>query len=389
MAILAGVATTLFATALLCLCPLFADGASCTELPKAKRIQHAARAVQRAPFGTFNTTGNWSYLVPRKPDDVQVTFVIYRNGFAPIEYRIGGNTRYLTGILNSSITIICHDLPKNYRKEAVVLINELLSHKKSDTLIYVRWNVGDCEAKTTPGDFYYCPAGASSSNADFYQQAAGDSRLVARQAARFLSSLVYMHDWTYKLDSVHFIGFGIGAHIGAFLAEELSSIELYLGRLTALDPARFLFEDTGLNHLSRDSASFVDVVHTSDCHGLVKPVGHVDFYVNGGGMQPGCTDAMCSHVRALSYYTSSIAKCDMVAYAAPDYDLNTSSSIFGYRSFLNDVTGLYYLKTKPNFPYCSTDDSTPTPTSITSRSVCSGRFAIVLMASHFLLQSWL
>ena len=44
--------------------------------------------------------------------------------------------------------------------------------------------------------------------------------------------------------------------------------------------------------LSRDSADLVDVIHTDGTgfmsYGLLEPLGHMDFYPNGGAWQPGC-----------------------------------------------------------------------------------------------------
>lgn len=46
--------------------------------------------------------------------------------------------------------------------------------------------------------------------------------------------------------------------------------------------------------LSKSDADFVDVIHTNGRKtinmglGLYEPMGHVDFYPNGGKTQPGC-----------------------------------------------------------------------------------------------------
>lgn len=41
--------------------------------------------------------------------------------------------------------------------------------------------------------------------------------------------------------------------------------------------------------LTRDDANFVQVIHTNaGILGESAPIGHIDFCVNGGTMQPGC-----------------------------------------------------------------------------------------------------
>lgn len=336
-----------------------ADGATRTSCIKpATSRQRAPSSVERAPFGTFNTSGNWSYLVPRYPGDVKVTFIIFRKGHDPFQYRMGDDIQLLTK-LKGNITVFTHDLPPAYSSEVNDLIDQLL-RLEDKTVIHLRWNVADCAGKQhTLRDFYYCPEGPNH-GADLYQQAAGDSRLVARQAARFLNSLLSARDSEDNLDNVHFIGFGIGAHVGALLAEELSFAGLQLGRLSALNPTQFLFEDTNLSRLSQDSARFVDVVHTSACLGMTKPLGHIDFYVNEGETQPGCSTKMCSHVRALTLYGTSIAKCSVLRRAVPKKvtpDNEGVSAIFGYWCFEDNVTGSFRVKTGHVYPYCPVSES--------------------------------
>lgn len=60
-----------------------------------------------------------------------------------------------------------------------------------------------------------------------------------------------------------------------------------------MDPAKPGFESPipiHIEHLTRDDAEFVDVIHTAaGTLGFVESLGHVDFFPNSGrAPQPGC-----------------------------------------------------------------------------------------------------
>ena len=61
-------------------------------------------------------------------------------------------------------------------------------------------------------------------------------------------------------------------------------------RITGLDPAMPGFLTVSRrSKLDRNDAQFVDVIHTNAFfQGQLQESGHVDFYVNGGVVQPGC-----------------------------------------------------------------------------------------------------
>ncbi|KAG2462914.1 LIPR2 protein, partial [Polypterus senegalus] len=100
-----------------------------------------------------------------------------------------------------------------------------------------------------------------------------------------------------------------------------------------LDPAEPYFQYTPLEvRLDPSDAAFVDVIHTDAApmipnlgFGLMQPVGHMDFYPNGGKEMPGCDKnaisdiididgiwegtrnfVACNHLRPYKYYTESI-----------------------------------------------------------------------------------
>lgn len=73
--------------------------------------------------------------------------------------------------------------------------------------------------------------------------------------------------------------------------------------LSGLDPAEPHFSKTDpIVRLDPTDADFVDVIHTdagpflSGGLGISEPVGHVDFYPNGGIEQPGCRGGVLSYM---------------------------------------------------------------------------------------------
>ncbi|CAG9825648.1 unnamed protein product, partial [Phaedon cochleariae] len=129
---------------------------------------------------------------------------------------------------------------------------------------------------------------------------------------------------------VHVVGFSLGAHVAGFAGKNLKDVLGYsFMRITGLDPALPFFATLKNDwKLDASDASFVDVIHTSaGSFGKLEATGHVDFYVNGGSLQPFCHKApyppLCSHIMAGIYFAESIrnrmnpfigVKCDNFAY---------------------------------------------------------------------------
>ena len=97
--------------------------------------------------------------------------------------------------------------------------------------------------------------------------------------------------------TLHLVGHSLGAHICGVAALELKNRQTSwrVSRITGLDPAQPCFRNVRLDlKLDHTDAPFVDVIHTNGRYmtrmslGLSEPMGHVDFYANGGRSQPGC-----------------------------------------------------------------------------------------------------
>ncbi|KAM9847480.1 inactive pancreatic lipase-related protein 1-like [Aulostomus maculatus] len=161
-----------------------------------------------------------------------------------------------------------------------------------------------------------------------YAQAANNARVVAAQVASMITFL--MAHYKQKADKFHIIGHSLGAHTAGDASSRIGG----LARITGLDPVEPYFKNTNASVcLDKSDATFVDVIHTDGLPfdtklglGMSQPIGHIDFYPNGGELMPGCQankgrptelddiwqgtkkfDA-CNHLRAYQYYSESMVK---------------------------------------------------------------------------------
>lgn len=211
-----------------------------------------------------------------------------------------------------------------------------------------------------------------------YHQAVGNSRLVG---AQFFALLELLHSkFGLKYENVHIIGSGVGAHIAGYAGRNLKRKNESIARITALDAASPQFENEHIDvRLDRSDAQFVDVIHTDSKtfvvrgYGIKKPIGHIDFYPNGGYEQKNCRKRddgvasffTCSHYRAVHYFLESFdGRCPFKAYPCTSYkefknvDCTSCPSsgcpMMGFNSLEHHgrLEGSFYLKTSGSSPYC-------------------------------------
>ncbi|GBP69966.1 Pancreatic lipase-related protein 2 [Eumeta japonica] len=192
-----------------------------------------------------------------------------------------------------------------------------------------------------------------------YASAVYYTRIVGRRLANLLANL---EGHGANAEDFHLLGISLGAHVAGWAGKYFRQYKgRRIGRITGLDPAGpcFTYAHSELR-LDRRDALYVDVVHSNRLvQGAIEPLGHSDFYVNGGGPhQPGCFTPACSHLRAAQLYTESVrspktlvgVKCDnweqFLRKACPSGHL----AVLGYGS--STVTrGRYYLRTAHEPPY--------------------------------------
>ncbi|XP_072380345.1 uncharacterized protein [Diabrotica undecimpunctata] len=123
-------------------------------------------------------------------------------------------------------------------------------------------------------------------------------------------SKIIIHGYNSNMNISALVEIRKGAHITNYMAIALRPYRL--PRITGLDPALPGFITWDLDSkLDKTDADFVDVYHTNTfIQGKVEESGHVDFYINGGVIQPGCWAQTrffaCNHHRAPLYYAESI-----------------------------------------------------------------------------------
>ncbi|XP_069683240.1 pancreatic triacylglycerol lipase-like [Periplaneta americana] len=140
-----------------------------------------------------------------------------------------------------------------------------------------------------------------------YVQAIINLPVLANCTAQLIDFLV--KKMNVPLQDIHVIGFSLGAQVAGQTRNFITVGKLK--RITGFEPAGPLFLQYGNKRyiLSKDDAEFVDIVHTNaGLLGQLDALGHVDFYMNGGPLQPDCqlTDIICSHRRSNLYFSESI-----------------------------------------------------------------------------------
>ncbi|XP_048489052.1 lipase member H-A isoform X2 [Plutella xylostella] len=173
---------------------------------------------------------------------------------------------------------------------------------------------------------------------------------VGRGLGRLLQWLTH-HGLEYE--HTHLVGFSLGAHLVGNAARETGSL---IGRITGLDPAGPLW-GSDRNRLSSSDAAYVEVIHTSSVLGFTDPLGHADFYPNGGTSMPGCWVSSCSHSRAYMYMASSVKNRHLKAKECGSYRDASRDRCDGdlYPMGNSDMdkngSGIFRVNTGRNYPY--------------------------------------
>jgi pimeloyl-ACP methyl ester carboxylesterase len=265
----------------------------------------------------------------------------------------------------SKTVFIVHGFMSNGEMEWIKNLVEAMLDKEDANVVAVDWSGGG-------GSW-------------MYWRAVANTRVTGVEVTNLIRKLIMAG---LETKSIHLIGHSLGAHICSYIGASLGGV----GRITGLDPAQPCFQaDIPEIRLDPSDADFIDVIHTNGRLlekvglGLPEPIGHVDFYPNGGAKQPGCSrkrnkfllpvtslivsrieKSICSHGRSYMLFIESIKMARKCAFWGHRWDRNESDAeaavqapcnaanctAMGIEAELFPARGTFYVVTQANTPYC-------------------------------------
>ncbi|XP_051161707.1 inactive pancreatic lipase-related protein 1-like [Leptopilina boulardi] len=330
------------------------------------------------PYGCFYIGAPWSgdnrpvSTFPMRPDNINPRFLLYNRKEPNKSHSliIDKKETIQNSPLkkDSTVFFIIHGYLDNGDKTWVLRMTKELLTREDSNVVVVNWLGG---------------AGPP------YTQAVANTRLVGAMTARLASQLIEIAK--IKPAKIHIIGHSLGAHTAGYVGYHLRIQYGYrLGRITGLDPAEPHFSNTSpMVRLDPTDADFVTALHT-DCNpfisgglGITQPVGHIDFYPNGGRNQPGCDEGVlnsislergsffrgikrflgCNHIRSYEYFMESInTACPFIAVPCESWDkflegscfdcVNQYCPRFGFDAQPGNYHASVYLMTGREKPFC-------------------------------------
>lgn len=332
------------------------------------------------PYGCFYIGSPWSgegrpvSTFPARPDSINPRYMLYVNGRVaePYELKIDRPDVIRSSPFKShrNLYFVVHGYLDNGDKTWVLRTMRELLKREDCNVVVVNWIGG---------------AGPP------YTQAVANTRLVGAMTARLAWQLIEIGG--VPASRIHVIGHSLGAHTAGYVGYNLRTQYGYtLGRITGLDPAEPHFSHTSaMVRLDPTDAAFVTAIHT-DCSpfisgglGISQPVGHIDFYPNGGRNQPGCNEGVlnsitlergsffrgikrflgCNHIRSYEYFIESInTQCPFIAVPCSSWEkfeeggcfdcVNQYCPRFGFDAHPGNYRASVYLMTGSEKPFCKT-----------------------------------
>ncbi|UJR17675.1 hypothetical protein I4U23_004572 [Adineta vaga] len=307
--------------------PIFDQMASHTTVTSATTITRAASpavppSVCYIDFGCFSPRPGFK-LLPQSPQKINTQFFLFTRK-QPTRAQVISSSNLGSFDQKKPTKFIIHGFTDQASNAWVINMTKELLKQGDMNVITIDWSGG---------------------NQFPYGQAVANTVIVAAVIRQLLQAMINVGA---KPQEMHLIGHSLGAHISSYVGRDLRN----LGRISGLDPAGPDFYDSLIpDRLDPSDALFVDVIHTDGApridsgFGHLEPLGHVDFYPNGGSAQPTCgsntgevllqsawslistfnianaVDTFsCNHMSAVYYYTDSInTPSPAFAYSCSDY----------------------------------------------------------------------
>ncbi|CAG9838755.1 unnamed protein product [Diabrotica balteata] len=301
-----------------------------------------------SPTSTFmQLSGNQNNDQLIDPNGPSVQFILYTRDNPPANLKVGDENKFKNSGFNKTnpTKIIIHGFTSSIRDIMFMKLKKAYLEAGEHNVIGMDWSVL-C-------DFEYISAMHG-----------------VREAGQYLGEFIkWLQFVGVSLEDIHLVGHSMGAHVAGVGAGKIKNGKV--GRITGLDPARPGYRDNRLdNKLDINDAILVECLHTFiQVLGLAEPIGHIDFYPNGGMFQPGCPDLndiwkmgeslYCNHGRAYHLFAESIVndkafksvKCKSVQEAVVSKCTEESDVYMGQYDSYNNAKGIYYFKTRDRPPF--------------------------------------
>lgn len=174
--------------------------------------------------------------------------------------------------------------------------------------------------------------------------------------------IITLRDTTgISLDSIYLIGHSLGAHAAGNAGKYLDG---RLNTIIGMDPAGPFFSLGHDDILDRSDAQYVEVISSNaGTLGFKQPLGHANFYPNGGKSQPGCGIDLvgtCAHSRSYEYFAESlISRVGFVATGCGNLDDALAGQCYEYGAVMgrepsnhgNGVEGIFRFNTNSASPF--------------------------------------
>ena len=321
----------------------------CTRVRgRAESAYNLARRVSRIPGNVYQKARGWPWC-----DDnlgcLDVTDGWYSTTWRPLNMvphrRNSIRTRFFVHTRESrnrhnNQQVVAYEPWTLHQQEGFDPIKptKFIIHGFADTG-YTKWLKEFAQELLDYGDYNVFRVDWGGGSRALYSDAVANTRVVGLEIGYLVNWMI--REFGVDPAKVHLIGHSLGAQISGYAGEKIFG----LGRISGLDPAGPYFTNMPTYvRLDTSDAIFVDNYHTDGAqvivlgYGTSQPMGHLDFYPNGGRAQPGCDPVTtsifalrpgnlrddagqllgCSHLRAITLYRDSLVQ-SCLAIECADY----------------------------------------------------------------------